>query len=303
MVAGTPGSLPGVIRSMTGFGRARNVADDLEVLVEVRSVNHRFLDISIRMPKCYNCFENEIRKTISDSMDRGRVELAITRTGTKGSLIDVVLDEGLAKNYHACLSALKERFQLAGEISVSDMLTLKDMISTVEKEGIIDQEWPLLETTLRNALSDLDSMKRSEGAAMWRDMEARLESIVNSANLVAPMVNEVTLAVKDRLDRRVKELTGGMELDRDRLLQEVALLAERSDVTEELTRLKSHVEQFGVAGKEGSPLGRKLDFLLQELQREINTLGSKSASTGIAVHVVKMKAELEKIREQTQNIE
>ncbi len=303
MDAGISGGSPGTIKSMTGFGRARNAEGDVEVVTEARSVNHRFLDISLKMPKCYNCFEPEIRRIISDTVARGRIELGITRAGGKGSLMDVVLDHSLAVSYYKCLLALKEEFELEGNITVSDMLTLKEMFTMAESAELIDQEWPLLEKTVRMALSELDEMKKSEGAALWRDIETRLESVLNSARLVAPLVDQVTLAVRDRLEKRIKELTGGMDLDSDRLLQEVALMAERSDVTEELTRLQSHVVQFVAAGREGTPLGRKLDFLLQELQREINTMGSKSASTDIAVLVVNMKAELEKIREQTQNME
>jgi uncharacterized protein (TIGR00255 family) len=146
-------------------------------------------------------------------------------------------------------------------------------------------------------------MRVAEGAAMWRDIADRLSQVGELAGRIAPLVDQVTAAVKERLEKRVAELTGGMELDRDRLTQEVALMADRADVTEELTRLASHVKQFLAFGEQGSPLGRKLDFLLQELHREINTIGSKSASTEIATYVVRMKAELEKIREQTQNLE
>jgi uncharacterized protein (TIGR00255 family) len=156
---------------------------------------------------------------------------------------------------------------------------------------------------LCHALAGLEEMRKNEGTALWQDIEQRLVSIRDAVELIAPLAGQVSSAVKERLEKRVHELTGGLELDENRLLQEVALMADRSDVTEELTRLKSHVDQFIAFGQEGSPLGRKLDFLLQELNREVNTLGSKSASTEIATHVVRVKAELEKIREQTQNIE
>ncbi len=291
------------IKSMTGFGRGRHILGDLEVVVEIRSVNHRFLDISVKMPKFYNCFEPEIRRIIADSIQRGKLDVAITRTGGKSTLMDVVLDYNLAENYHKCLLELKEKFDLAGTITLSDMLTLKEVISPLEKAESIEREWPLVENSLRKALSELEMMRKTEGAALWLDIESRLNSIGTTAGFIGPLVDQVTVAVKDRLERRVRELTGGLELNVDRPLQEVALMAERSDVTEELTRLQSHVEQFLCTAREGSPLGRKLDFLLQELQREVNTLGSKSASTDIAAHVVKMKAEVEKIREQTQNIE
>ena len=158
---------------------------------------------------------------------------------------------------------MKEKFGLVGDITVSDMLGLKDIVVPVEKEDALEQEWPLVRNSVREALRSLDEMRKVEGAALWRDIEARLMSIRAMANTVAPMVGQVAVAAKERLARRVQELTGGLQLDQDRLMQEVALIADRCDVTEELTRLDSHVEQFLSSGREGSPLGRKLDFLLQ----------------------------------------
>jgi len=288
---------------MTGFGRGRHTDGEVEVVTEIRAVNHRFLDISVRLPRGYNSFEPEIRKVISEFMNRGRIEVAVTRTGSRGSFIDVALDNGLADNYHRCLVELRNRLGLAGDISLSDVLTLREIVMPVEKTDGIELEWPVAESSLRNALLALDDMRRAEGASLWRDIENRLLTIGQTGEKIAPLVDQVARTAKERLAKRVQELTGGIELNPDRLLQEVALIADRSDVTEELTRLQSHVEQFLGFGKEGSPLGRKLDFLLQELQREINTLGSKSASTDIALYVVQMKSELEKIREQIQNIE
>jgi uncharacterized protein (TIGR00255 family) len=291
------------VKSMTGFGRGRDASGDLEVITEIRAVNHRFLDVSLRVPRMYSAFEPAIRKAISDSMNRGKLDVVITRNGGKGSLVQVTLDETLAAGYHACLLQMKEKFGLSGDITLSDMLGLKDVIVPIEKEDALEQEWPVVQNSVREALRSLDDMRIVEGAALWHDIEARLMSIRATANAVAPIVDQVAMVAKERLAKRVQELTGGLQLDHDRLMQEVALIADRCDVTEELTRLDSHVEQFLNSGKEGSPLGRKLDFLLQELHREVNTLGSKSTSTDIASHVVNMKTELEKIREQTQNIE
>jgi uncharacterized protein (TIGR00255 family) len=288
---------------MTGFGRGRSANGDLEVIAEIRAVNHRFLDVSLRVPRMYSAFEPGIRKDISDSMNRGKLDVVITRNGGKGSLVQVNLDESLAAGYYACLLRMKERFSLAGDITLSDMLNLKDVVVPVEKEDALEQEWPLVRNSVLEALRSLDEMRMVEGATLWRDIETRLMFIRDTANAVAPIVGQVAVVAKERLAKRVQELTGGLQLDQDRLMQEVALIADRCDVTEELTRLDSHVEQFLNTGKEGSPLGRKLDFLLQELHREVNTLGSKSVSTDIASHVVTMKTELEKIREQTQNIE
>ncbi len=240
---------------------------------------------------------------VAGGIQRGKLDVQVTRSGGTGGLAEVTTDLALAESYRNCLLRLKERLGITGEISLSDMLTLRELIVVREKEEAIDLERSALEASVYEALTALDSMRTLEGAALWHDIEPRLVSVATTADLIAPLTTEVTRAVKLRLDKRVQELTGGMKLDQERLLQEVALMAERSDVTEELIRVRSHIDQFLAFGKEGSPMGRKLDFLLQELHREVNTLGSKSASTEIATHVVNMKADLEKIREQIQNIE
>jgi uncharacterized protein (TIGR00255 family) len=291
------------IRSMTGFGRGRHITTEVELVTEVKAVNHRFLDISVRLPRVYGPLEPQVRKLISEKIGRGKIDVTVTRAGGKGGIMEVVVDDGLAASFHRSLVQLKERYGLKGDISVSDMLTLKEIIVPLEKDQAIEQEWPLVRASLLDALEALDEMRTTEGRSLWHDIEMRLASIRETANLIAPLTNLVTAAAKEKLAKRIQELTGGLELDQDRLIQEVALMADKSDITEELIRLQSHVEQFLACGREGSPLGRKLDFLLQEFHREVNTLGSKSASTDIASHVVTLKTEVEKIREQTQNLE
>ncbi len=293
----------GCVRSMTGFGRGRHTAGEVEITTEIKTVNHRFLDISLRLPKVYSAFEPRVRRLIAGRIHRGKVDVLVTRVGGKSGLMDVTLDTDLASSYYRCLSELRESLGLDGTITVSDMLTLKEIVVPSEKEEAIEEEWPLMEASLNNALDALDQMRAVEGAALWRNIEQMLSTIRETAEGIAPLVGQVTMAAKERLEKRVRDLTGGMDLDEDRILQEVALIADRSDVTEELTRLESHIGQFLSFGVQGSPMGRKLDFLLQELNREANTVGAKSASTEIAGRVVSIKAELEKIREQTQNIE
>jgi len=291
------------VKSMTGFGRGRGVTPDVEIITEIRSVNHRFLDVSLRLPKLYTSFEPQIRKMVSERIERGKIDVNVSRTGGKGGLMEVMLDTQLADGYYKSLRELKERYGLAGDITISDMLTLRELIVPLEKEQGLEEELPLVQESVAKALDALDDMRKTEGSTLWKDIEQRLAVIRDTASLIAPLVDQVTAMSKEKLAKRVQDLTGGSELDEERLLQEVALIADRSDVTEELTRLNSHVEQFLACGKVGSPLGRKLDFLLQELLREVNTVGSKSASSEIATYVVNIKAELEKIREQTQNIE
>ncbi len=291
------------MKSMTGFGRGRLVTDGVEFVVELRSVNHRFLDISLKIPRLYNAFEPEIRKIIAETVQRGRLDMAVTRKGGTGSLVDVMVDRDLAMNYHRCLTALKQELGLSGEITISDVLTLKDVVLPMEKEEAVEQEWIQVRKCLEKALEQLEGMRIAEGEALWRDVESRLVKIRETAAQIAPLVGQVSRVAKERLEKRVKELTGGLELDPDRLLQEVALIADRADTTEELTRLASHVDQFLDSRSQGSPVGRKLDFLLQEVHREVNTISAKSASTEIAGYAVTIKAEVEKIREQIQNLE
>jgi len=291
------------VKSMTGFGRGQASSGDVEVAAEVKSVNHRYLDVSVRLPRLYSSFEPQVRKIVSEHIGRGKVDVAIVRSGTSGAIMDVTLDMELARKYHERLSELKKRFELAGDVSVSDMLTLKEIVAPVEKGEEVDREFRLLEESLRQALEALDGMRRIEGAALWADMKPRVIGLRETANRIGPLAHQVTIVAKERLEKRTKELMGGLELDPDRLMQEVALIAERADVIEELKRLDSHAEQFLGSVEQGSPLGRKLDFLLQEMNREINTIGSKSSSSDIASLVVLMKSEVEKVREQTQNIE
>jgi uncharacterized protein (TIGR00255 family) len=288
---------------MTGFGRGRTARENVEVLTEIRAVNHRFLDISLRLPKNYSQFEPELRKLVSEFVSRGKYEISVNRTGEKAKITQLSFDEGLATDYHAGLVNMKKLLGLAGDITIADMLTLKELVQPVERDADSDEEWSALKESVTVALNNLDEMRRTEGAAIWADILSRIAVIGQLAEHVHPMVGQVTQAYKERLSKRILELTGGIPLDEERLIQEVAVMAERSDVTEELTRMESHLQQFHNIGKLGSPLGRKIDFLLQELHREINTLGSKSASTDISGSVVDMKAELEKIREQIQNIE
>lgn len=291
------------MKSMTGYGRGVASGQDVEIICEIRSVNHRFLDISFRSPKIYSSFEPKLRKIVTESISRGKVEINISRNGGKDAILATVLDEKLAESYYANLKQMKDLFNLAGEITISDMLTLREVIAPVENEGEMEHEYELVSESLGVALAALDGMRRKEGETIWKDIQSRLESIKELSFQIEPLVDQVTKSAKEKLEKRVNELLGAVDLDRERLAQEVAYMADKSDVTEELVRMRSHVDQFKEHALKGSPIGRKLDFLLQELHREVNTVSSKSSSTDISSVIVTAKAEVEKIREQTQNIE
>ncbi len=291
------------MKSMTGYGRGVATDQDVEIVTEIRSVNHRFLDISFRSPKIYTSFEPKLRKIVMDSISRGKIEINISRNGGKSAILGAVLDEKLAESYYSSLKRMKDLFNLSGEITISDMLTLREVIAPVENEAELERDYQLVIESLKIALSALDSMRSKEGETIWNDIQSRLESIKELSFKIEPLVDQVTKSAKEKLEKRVTELLGAIDLDRERLAQEVAYMADKSDITEELVRVRSHVDQFRDHARKGSPIGRKLDFLLQELHREVNTISSKSSSTDISSVIVTAKAEVEKIREQTQNIE
>jgi uncharacterized protein (TIGR00255 family) len=288
---------------MTGFGRAVLNESNVEICAEVRGVNHRFLDISARLPRVYSAFEPQLRRITAEALQRGKVDVSVTRSGNAGAIMDVNLDASLAATFHKKLTELISTLGLAGEVTVSDMLTLKEILTPVEKPEAVEAEFPAVERALRKALASFDEMREREGRALWSDIETRVVLIRESAAGVKTLAHETTAAAADRIRRRIGELTDGVNLDEGRLHQEIAYIVDRCDITEELARIDSHLDQFSSSGRNGSPIGRKLDFILQELLREVNTIGSKSGSALISRHVVAMKVELEKIREQIQNIE
>ncbi len=190
------GASMGSIKSMTGFGRGRVAMGEIEIITEIKAVNHRFLDISVKLPRIYNSFEPQVRKIITEIISRGKFDVMVTRAAGKSGLIEVTLDESLAKAYHGCLTGLKEKIGLSGDITVSDMLTLKDIIVPAEKEDQIEREWPVIEESLRKAIDALDQMRRAEGAALWQDIEKRLVSVRETSRLIGPLVDQVVLRPK-----------------------------------------------------------------------------------------------------------
>ena len=288
---------------MTGFGAGRGEAGGEAISVELRSVNGKFCEVKPRLPRELSALEPELVKTIKARLSRGVIEAFVRReTGdARGSLPQA--DLALAAAYAKAFRELKDSLGLAGEPTVQDLVALEGVISLGEAAPDRESVSSALQAALAAGIEALDQMRRREGEALAKDLFARFDAIEKGAREVARLAPDQVNAVRDRLSTRIAELTRGAPLDSARLAQEVALFADRTDVTEELTRLASHLAQARGLIASQAPAGRKLEFLVQELNREINTIGSKSQHAGIASTVVELKAELERIREQVQNVE
>jgi len=292
-----------MIKSMTGYGRGKWEGDTKRVEVEMKSVNHRFCDISPRLPRRLNSLETRVGNFIRQRISRGRVEVLVTVDDSSLAEQKLELDLDLARDIHRALKALQENLGLPGEIRLETLANFKDIFTRKEVETDLEKEWVSVLAALEGALNGLDAMRRDEGLALRQDFLKRLMAIEGMIQEIEDKAPLVLRACRDRLAQRVRELSGGLQIDEARLAQEVAYLAERSDITEEIVRIRSHLIQFRDLLDLLEPAGRKMEFLLQEINREANTLSSKASDAGIAQVAVGIKSELEKIREQVQNVE
>ena len=290
-------------RSMTGFGRREGVWSDGTVTVEVRSVNHRFLETSIRLPKSLNPIEDKLKKTVQEYCSRGRVELSVLVQGGRGGPRVLQLDAGLAKQYHEKLRTLKRTLKLGGSIDIGLLAGFRDVLVLSDQPQDDPKLAKLVLKLGLNAVQDLAKMRKKEGALLSQDLISRLEKIGEFTQQVGERAPAVAQESFERMKERVRKLVNGEVPDQQRLYQELAIYADRGDITEELVRLDAHMVQFHEAIQSVQPVGKTLDFLLQEMGREVNTIGSKAGDTVIAAAVVQMKAELERLREQVQNVE
>ncbi|MGZ8404838.1 MAG: YicC/YloC family endoribonuclease [Nitrospira sp.] len=292
-----------MIKSMTGFGRRQGLWSDGTVSVEVRSVNHRFLETSIRLPKSMSGLEESFKKTIQQQCVRGRVDLTVLLQGSRGSTRAVQLDVGLAKQYHQALRTLQRTLKLKGSIDIGLMAGFRDIVALSEQAADDPKLTKMVEKLGLLAVSDMVKMREKEGALLAQDILARLDHVRESRSAVSSRAPFIAQETFDRMKQRVEKLLADAIPDLPRLNQELALYADRCDITEELVRLDTHMIQFERALQGTESVGKTLDFLLQELGREVNTIGSKANDAAIRADVVRMKAELERIREQIQNVE
>jgi uncharacterized protein (TIGR00255 family) len=288
---------------MTGYGRSEGRHQSHRVVVELRSVNHRYCEVMLRLPKLLLSIETEIKKLIQDRFSRGRIDCSISLNGEGRAVKKLILNRELAGQYCAVMETLKRDLGLEGGVDLSLLAAVPDLIEVKETPMLAEELGKTAKRLLKKAMDSLDQMRRWEGKQLYHDLTARIKALRQALKTVDSRAPRVLKAYQRRLVERVKGLSQGLKLDRDRVHQEVALFAEKCDVTEEITRLQSHTKQFEQLISKGEEAGRRLDFLIQEMNREVNTIGSKGNDVVIAREVVRMKAELEKLREQVQNIE
>jgi uncharacterized protein (TIGR00255 family) len=292
-----------MLKSMTGFGRGEGETTIGKVAVEARSINHRYCDINIKLPKRLSLFENRIREIVRSQVSRGRIDVTFRFDSQGEEQIKLNVDLGLAQQYYRVFQELKEQLQLKDEITLGLLTGAKDLITAREESIDIEPYWQEVLPILNQSLQNLDEMKRIEGETLGKDVQQRLELIGKQLRVIKQQFPSRLEASMNRLHERIRSLLEGIEADAARFQQEVAFLAERTDITEEMVRAESHLAQFKTLLEGNEPSGRKMDFLLQEIHREMNTVSAKTNDAEISQRVVEIKAELEKIREQVQNIE
>jgi uncharacterized protein (TIGR00255 family) len=292
-----------MLKSMTGFGRAEGETTLGRVVVESRSVNHRYCDINTKLPKRLSFFENRIKEIIRSQVSRGRIDVSLRLDTVGEEKVQLSVDLELAQQYYRVLQDLREKLQLKDEVTLNLLAGAKDLITAKEESGDIEPYWQEILPILKQSFKNMDDMKRLEGESLTKDLKQRLEHIAQQLQIIKQQFPSHLKANLSRLHERLRSLLEGMEIDPLRFQQEIAFLAERTDITEEIVRAESHLAQFSSLLEGNEPVGRKMDFLLQEIHREVNTVSSKVNDAEISQRVVEMKSELEKIREQVQNIE
>lgn len=291
-----------LIFSMTGYGRSKQESDSFSVTVEMKSVNHRFSEYVIRMPRQLLKIEDKLKKIMSEKMKRGRVEVFVTIEGTGAFHRNIKVDWGLLDQYYLYISEIQKRYNLHHFISIQELINREDFIS-IEEETMGNEEIENLVTiAVEEAVSQVTKMREIEGEALKRDLEDQLQKLGTIISKIKEFAPTVVSQYQERLTKRIQDFLKG-EVDENRIITEVGIFADKADINEELTRLDSHLKQFLHTLLDSNPIGRKLDFLVQEMNREVNTIGSKANHSSIAQEVVEMKSLLEKVKEQVQNIE
>lgn len=291
------------MRSMTGYGRAEWKRGGRSLTVDVRSVNQRFLEVRFSMPREYLPWENELRALVQRHVARGKVDVAVGTGGNGEGRFAVEANVELARAYVDGWRQLQKALKLPGTIDIGLIQARSELVRIVERRGDPGEEIPVVRATVERALRAFNRDREREGQALCRDMLGRIERLERLRRRIETIARSLKARTAARLRQRIAALLEGRELKEERLMQEVAFLAERSDVTEELVRLDSHLEQLGRLLRAREPAGKKLEFLLQEVHREFNTIASKSSDLEITQHSVEARGEIEKLREQAQNVE
>jgi uncharacterized protein (TIGR00255 family) len=292
-----------MLKSMTAYGSAESLKDSLEFIVEIRSGNYRYREIVLRLPQSLQPFEEKVRSIVFSTVKRGRIEVSVQIKDNGNRGLKLELNRPLVKAYIQVFKELNEELECKQRIDPSFFCQLKDIIITKQDSIDIENVWPDLEDVINKAVRSMESMRINEGKALEKDFLERLNRITRYIDEIRTRTTVIVESYRDKLRQRINKLIKHIEINEDRLIQEVALIADRSDITEELIRVESHLEQFRNFINQDDVIGRRLDFLLQEINREVNTMGSKAADSLVSQLAVEIKAELEKLREQIQNVE
>ena len=292
-----------MLKSMTGYGKAESVTDSGKLSIEIRSVNHRYGEISVKLPRQFMPLEGEIKKRVSNRFKRGKIDIFINFEQPSGVATLPQVNLAMAKAYHEAFLALNHHLGIYEPVPASIIIAQKDVLVSQEMAPDMEGITAALFNTLTDAMESFGDMRCIEGEALFAEIAGRIAIINELVEAVAVRTPVAVAANVDRLKERIVKLLADVQLDEMRFAQEAALIADRMEVTEELVRLRSHFMQFDSLLSLDEPVGRKLDFLLQEMNREVNTIGSKANDAEIAAMVVELKSEMEKVREQIQNVE
>lgn len=291
-----------MLKSMTGFGKSEIQLDNLSICVQIRSVNHRYMDCSVRVSRQYSFLEDKIRQTVAEFISRGKIEVNITVKETNCDDKIITLNRPLAENYIKALTELAS-LGIDNDISVSTVAKNSDIFTVEYKEIDEDKMLASVSDVTVEALKDFNDMREREGSRLEENILSHLDKITVELSKIEARSPETVRIYRENLEKRIKELIGDVSVDENRLITETAIFADKIAVDEETVRLRSHLKAFRTAVKSDKPIGKKLDFIIQEMNRETNTIGSKANDIEIASVVVEIKSEIEKIREQIQNIE
>lgn len=292
-----------MIKSMTGFGRGTSESEASSFIVEIKTVNHRYFELNARMPRTLISLEDGIRKYVNDKIKRGKVDIFITQNQGDNEDMSVVVNESLAENYVEALHNLRDKYDLRDDISATTLARFPEVLKLEQKEEDLEKTWKILLPAVEEAVHNLVSMRQQEGEKLLIDITKRCECISSNVDIINRRVPEVTEEYRARLLKKVEEILAEKSIDENRIAMEVVLQADKSCVDEEIVRLKSHVAQVIKTFKLGEPIGRKLDFIVQEMNREANTIASKVNDLELTNIALDIKSDIEKIREQVQNIE
>ena len=288
---------------MTGYGRAREMRGGRDITVEVRSVNNRYLDCTVKMPRAYIFAEDAIKTRVQQAISRGKVDVFVTIDTSGADVAVVQVNDGLAKGYYDALTKLKEMFSLSGDITPEVLAKFPDVLTVTKAEEDVEAIAADICAVLEEALTAYNAMRTVEGEKLSQDVSSRVDTIEATVGRVEAQSPQTVEAYRQRLEAKMQEVLQSTTIDESRIITEAAIFADKVAVDEETVRLHSHIAQLRDMLQSSEPVGRKLDFLIQEVNRECNTIGSKCNDLNVARDVVNMKAEVEKIREQVQNME